>query len=162
MSALYLFNKEVQTLENYVNENTSLSVHVDTLSYPVKISFYEENRQMSMLEDNGSESDKAALLQFVFYDKMQIKTQEDFGLSEEVFNKLKSLSKEVNRLFLNAYFENLTKLKANIAEDFKKCKGVAQIGKTGVGADGNEYFLALVTPKEIVNSFIDYVEIEVK
>lgn len=154
--AIRLFEKAVNTLKNYVSENTSLSVIVNTSSYPVKISFVESSKQMSVFdEDNGGES--AAELQFVFYDKMQIKTQEDFSVSEEVFNKLKSLSKEVNRLFLTAFFEKNGELHKKVGQYLDECAGVEPIGNI----EGKRHFLAVVTPHKIVEWFYKHIRIEV-
>lgn len=164
LHAVYLFQDAVQTLEKYVKENTTLSVHIDVSSYPVRISFLNENKQMSMFVEEESEKDyeTAAELQFIFYDKIQIKTKEDFSIAEEVFNKLKNLSKEVNRLFLNAYFEKSNEARRNIMQDFSECKGISKIGKSAVGWEGKEFYLAVVKPQDILNSFIKYLEIEVR
>lgn len=157
--AIQLFKKAVNTLKNYVSENTSLSVIVNTTSYPVKISFIESSKQMSVFDDdNGSEN--AAELQFVFYDKMQIKTQEDFSVSEEVFNKLKSLSKEVNRLFQNAFFAKNSKMQENILKYLDECAGIKPIGNPATSWQGKEFFLAVVTPQEIVEWFWEHIRIE--
>ena len=158
-NALYLFEKAVNTLKNYVSENTSLSVFVNTSSYPVKISFIEKSKQLSVFdnrEDMAKESENAAELQFVFFDKMQIKTQEDFSVSEEVFNKLKTLSKEVNRLFLTAFFEKNGELHKKIGLYLDECAGVAPIGNI----EGKTHFLAVVTPQEIVDWFYKNIRIE--
>ena len=40
MNALYLFQKQVEALKEYVEENTSLSVSIDVSNYPVKIKFF--------------------------------------------------------------------------------------------------------------------------
>ena len=163
MSALYLFNKAVQALKNYVSENTSLSVIVNTSGYPVKISFIEKSKQISVFDDReemAKESEIAAELQFVFFDKMQIKTQEDFGISEEVFNKLKTLSKEVNRLFLTAFFEKNNQLQKNIARYLDECAGIKPIGNPATSWQGKEYFLAVVTPQEIVEWFYENMRIK--
>ena len=48
---------------------------------------------------------------------MEIKTQDDFGVSEEVFNKLKTLAKEVNRLYLNAFCEQVRDKIAHATND---------------------------------------------
>lgn len=159
-NALYLFNKEVQTLKNYVNDNTTLSVNVDVSSYPVKISFFAECKQTSFFDDNDR-SDSAAELQFIFYDKMQIKTKEDMSISEEVFNKLKTLSKECNRLFLNAFFAKFDNCRKKVLETFDQRKGIDKIGKSAQNYEGKEYYLALIKPQDIINSIIDDITVEV-
>lgn len=161
MTALYQFNKAAQALKSYVSENTSFSVDIDVTSYPVKVTFYEETRQMT-IEDNPAESEKTSVLQFIFYDKMTIKTQEDFHISEEVFNKLKTLSKEVNRLYLNAFFEKFDAFRKNIAQSFSRCDGIQKIGKSSIGWEKKEFFLAVIYPQKIVDSLVDMIEVEVE
>ena len=161
MTALSMFNKAVSALKNYVSENTSFSVDIDVTSYPVKVTFFEESRQMT-IEDNAADCENASVLQFVFYDKMTIKTQEDFRISEEVFNKLKSLAKEVNRLYLNAFFEKLDAFRKNIAQEFYNCNGIEKIGKSSQSWDKKEFFLAVVHPQAVVDRLVDMVKVEVK
>lgn len=160
MTALYMFNKAVSALKNYVSENTPFSVDIDVTSYPVKVTFFEECRQMT-IEDKAADCEKTSVLQFVFYDKMQIKTQEDFRISEEVFNKLKSLAKEVNRLYLNAFFEKFDSFRKNIAQSFNHCKGIDKIGKSSESWDKKEFFLAVVHPQAVVDSLVDMIEVDV-
>lgn len=157
--ALYLFNKAVSALKNYVSENTSFSVEIDVTSYPVKVTFFEESRQMT-IEDNAADCENTSVLQFVFYDKMTIKTQEDFRISEEVFNKLKSLSKEVNRLFLTAFFEKNNRLQKDIVKYLDECAGISPIGNPATSWQGKEFFLAVVTPQDIVEWFYNRLRIE--
>ena len=161
MTAQNLFKKSVSALKNYVSENTSFSVDIDVSSYPVKVTFYEESRQMT-IEDGAMDCENASVLQFVFYDKMTIKTQEDFHISEEVFNKLKSLSKEVNRLYLNAFFEKFDGFRKNIAQSFNRCNGIDKIGKSSESWDKKEFFLAVVHPQAVVDSLVDMIEVEVE
>lgn len=161
MTALKLFNKAVTALKNYVMENTSFSVDIDVSSYPVKVTFYEEARQMT-IEDNAADGENASVLQFVFYDKLTIKTQEDFRISEEVFNKLKTLSKEVNRLYLNAFFEKYDGFRKNIAQSFNCCNGIDKIGKSAQSYDKKEYFLAVVHPQDVIDSLAEMIEVEVE
>lgn len=161
MTALNMFNKAVSALKNYVVENTSFSVDIDVSSYPVKVTFFEESRQMT-IEDDAAECEKASVLQFVFYDKMQIKTEEDFRISEEVFNKLKSLAKEVNRLYLNAFFEKFDSFRKNIAQTFNSCNGIDKIGKSSESYDKKEFFLAVVHPQIVIDNLVDMLEVEVK
>lgn len=161
MTAQNLFKKSVSALKNYVSENTSFSVDIDVSSYPVKVTFYEETRQMT-IEDGATDSENASVLQFVFFDKMQIKTQEDFHVSEEIFNKLKNLSKEVNRLYLNAFFEKLDGFRKDIVQSFNRCNGIDKIGKSSESWDKKEFYLAVVHPQTIVDSLVDMIEVEVE
>lgn len=161
MTAQNLFKKSVSALKNYVSENTSFSVDIDVSSYPVKVTFYEESRQMT-IGDEATDCENASVLQFIFYDKLTIKTQEDFRISEEVFNKLKTLSKEVNRLYLNAFFEKLDGFRKNIAQTFNRCNGIDKIGKSSESWDKKEFFLAVVHPQTVVDSLVDMIEVEVE
>ena len=161
MTALKLFNKAVTALKNYAMKNTSFSVDIDVSSYPVKVTFYEEERQMT-IEDEATDNENASVLQFVFYDKLTIKTQEDFRISEKVFNKLKNLSKEVNRLYLNAFFEKFDSFRKNIAQSFNGCKGIDKIGKSSESWDKKEFFLAVVHPQTVIDSLVDMIEVEVE
>ena len=161
MTALNLFKKAVSALKNYVIENTSFSVDIDVSSYPVKVTFYEESRQMT-IEDEATDCENASVLQFIFYDKLTIKTQEDFRISEEVFNKLKTLSKEVNRLYLNAFFEKFDSFRKNIAQSFNCCNGIDKIGKSSESWDKKEFYLAVVHPQTVVDSLRQMIEVEVE
>lgn len=160
MTALNLFKKAVSALKNYVMENTSFSVDIDVSSYPVKISFYEESRQLSINSEEAAGINEIAGLQFVFYDKMQIKAQEDFHVAEKTFNKLKNLSKEVNRLYLNAFFAKFDSFRKEIAESLNDCGGFDIIGNTSKNWQGKEYFLAIVRPQDIIDSLVKKIEIE--
>ena len=163
MSTLYLFQRAVQALKTFVSDNTKLSVYVDVQNYPVKISFYEENKQISFDDTEDTEAgERVSGLQFVFYDKMQIKTQEDFRVSEETFNKLKNLSKEVNRLYLNAFFEKFDTFRKSIADNIYSCKGIEKIGNSATSYDGKEFFLAVVMPQDIICGLVESIEVEVE
>lgn len=163
MDTLYLFQRAVQALKTFVSDNTALSVYVDVSNYPVKISFYEENKQISFDDTEDREAgDRVSGLQFIFYDKMQIKTQEDFKVSEETFNKLKNLSKEVNRLYLNALFEKFDTFRKSIAKNINDCKGIKKIGNSATSYDGKEFFLAVVMPQEIICRLVESIEVEIE
>lgn len=116
MTAIFSYKQKVGELKEYVKKNTGLVVHINTEAYPVVISFFKKGTEQLNLFDKHVEDDdkgKTPGLQFIFYEKMEIKTQDDFGVSEEVFNKLKTLAKEVNRLYLNAFCEQVRDKIAN-------------------------------------------------
>lgn len=96
------------------------------------------------------------------FNKMTIQTQEDFRISEEVFNKLKTLAKEVNRLYLNAFFEKFDAFRKNIASEFSRCNGIDKIGKSSEGWDKKEYFLAVIHPQTVVDSLVNMIEVDVE
>lgn len=109
--AIYEYKAKAQELKEFGRKN-GFTVHIDTEGYPVKISIYAKQGggQMSLFDNNAETADeeKTPGLQFIFYEKIELKTQDDFAASEEVFSKLKNLSKEVNRLYLNAFCQKLT------------------------------------------------------
>lgn len=110
MTAIFSYKQKVSELKEYVKKNTGLVVHINTEAYPVVISFFKKGtEQLNLFDKHVEDEDKGKTpgLQFIFYEKMEIKTQDDFGVSEEVFNKLKTLAKEVNRLYLNAFCEQV-------------------------------------------------------
>lgn len=161
-NAMYLFEKGVQALKNYVSENTPFSVNVDVSRYPVKISFFEDERQLTIESNGDGDSEKVPSLQFVFYDKMQIVTQDDFHIAEETFNKLKSLSKEVNRLLLNAFFAKFNTFEKTVTEQISNTEGLIKIGNPSTGWDGKEFFLCIAKPNKIIESIISSVTVEVE
>lgn len=106
MNAINKLKSKVKDLQNYVLENTNLEVEIQSSQYPMKISFYEA--QIGMLSEDVS--DGTPSLCFVFYDEMQIITVDGFKLNETVFNKLKNISKEINRLYLHSFREKIDEL----------------------------------------------------
>lgn len=109
--AIYEYKAKAQELKEFGRKNGFI-VYINTEGYPVKISIYAKQGggQMSLFDNNSEAADeeKTPGLQFIFYEKIELKTQDDFAASEEVFSKLKNLSKEVNRLYLNAFCQKLT------------------------------------------------------
>ena len=106
MKTINKLKKQVEALKDYVSENTALGVKIQSTAYPVQIEFYEN--QIDMFSENVTEA--APSLCFVFDDEMRIVTAEDFKISETVFNKLKNMSKEINRLYLHAFREEIDKV----------------------------------------------------
>lgn len=106
MNAINKLRAKIRELRNYVEENTRFNVEIKTSNYPVTISFYED--QVGMLSE--SVSDTAPSLCFIFDDEMRIVTAENIEISETTFNKLKNLSKEVNRLYLHSFREEVDKV----------------------------------------------------
>ena len=109
--AIFEYKNKASELKEFGRKN-GFKVYIDTETYPVKISIYENrgNGQMSLFDEktDAADEEKTPGLQFIFYEKIELKTQDDFAASEEVFSKLKNLSKEVNRLYLNAFCQKLT------------------------------------------------------
>lgn len=103
MSTIIKLKYKVSELKKYVEENTQFSVEIRSTKYPVSISFYENKIDLFSEEI----TDTVPLLCFVFADEMSITTTEDFKISEAVFNKLKNLSKEINRLYLHSFREEI-------------------------------------------------------
>lgn len=120
MTAIFSYKQKVSELKEYVKKNTGSVVHINTEAYPVVISFFKKGtEQLNLFDKHVEDEDKGKTpgLQFIFYEKMEIKTQDDFGVSEEVFNKLKTLAKEVNRLYLNAFCEQVRDKIAHATND---------------------------------------------
>ena len=120
MTAIFSYKQKVGELKEDVKKNTGLVVHINTEAYPVVISFFKKGtEQLNLFDKHVEDEDKGKTpgLQFIFYEKMEIKTQDDFGVSEEVFNKLKTLAKEVNRLYLNAFCEQVRDKIAHATND---------------------------------------------
>ncbi len=160
--ATFNYQNKIEELKEYVRKNTGLVVHINTTQYPVVISFFKGGAAQTSIfdSDDDDEKEKVPGLQFIFYDKMQIKTQDDFGVSEEVFNKLKTLAKEVNRLYLNAFCEQvrevLEKTTPEAIKDALKGNGVKKLfswERKKLDYKGNEYFFAVVEPDTLA-SFI--------
>ena len=106
MNTITKLQSKIHELRNYIEENTDLEVEIETSQYPITISFYE--CQCSMFADENT--DAVPSLCFIFEDEMRIVTAEELKITETVFNKLKNLSKEVNRLYLHAFREEIDKV----------------------------------------------------
>lgn len=106
MNTINKLKGKIKELQNYVEDNTCFSIEIRTSEYPVSISFYEN--QLDVFAEDVSEA--APSLCFVFDDEMRIITAENFKINETVFNKLKNLSKEVNRLYLHSFREEIDKV----------------------------------------------------
>ena len=105
MNTISKLKSKIKELRNYVEENTNFNIEIQSSQYPVSVSFYEN--QINMFSEDVS--DTAPSLCFVFDDEMRIITAENFKINETVFNKLKNLSKEVNRLYLHSFREEIDK-----------------------------------------------------
>lgn len=97
---------KIEELRNYVDENTRLTVTIQSSKYPLSIEFSEN--QIDMFSEDVSSTSPS--LCFVFDDEMRIVTTENFKINEAVFTKLKNLSKEINRLYLHAFREEIDKV----------------------------------------------------
>jgi hypothetical protein len=106
MNTIKKLKSKIKELQNYVDENTNFNLEIQSSQYPVSVSFYEN--QIDLFSEDVS--DAAPSLCFVFDDEMRIITAENFKINETVFNKLKNLSKEVNRLYLHSFREEIDKV----------------------------------------------------
>ena len=157
--AIYEFKAKASELKEFGRKN-GFTVQIDTESYPVKISIYATRKsggQMSLFDEKTytEDEEKTPGLQFIFYEKIELKTQDDFAASEEVFSKLKNLSKEVNRLYLNAFCQKLTearKLAPLTIDDFPEVQPSEQGWRKKVSFDAVVYGEELV---ERVNRMIE-------
>lgn len=111
---------KVDELRKYTGENTIFGITIKSDKYPLTVEFYEA--QTTMFED--SVSDTSPSMTFVFDDEMKIVTVENFKINETIFNKLKNLSKEINRLYLNAFREEFDKV---INPMWDACDGKVQV-----------------------------------
>lgn len=105
MNAIIKLREKINELQKYVNENTTLDLKIQSSKYPLSIKF--RKTQLEILSEDESAS---PTLCFVFEDEMRIVTTENFKINEAVFNKLKNLSKEINRLYLHAFREETDKV----------------------------------------------------
>lgn len=101
-----MLDDKIIELRTYVNGNTSLDVKIKSNTYPMSIEFYD--MQIDAFEDEVSEG--VPTLAFVFCESMRIITAENFKIEEAVFNRLKNLSKEINRLYLHAFRQEIEKV----------------------------------------------------
>ena len=106
MKTINKLRAKIKELQTYVEGNTYFNIKIKTSEYPLSISFYED--QIDAFSENTSEISPS--LTFVFDDKMRIITAENFKIKEKVFDKLKNLSKEVNRLYLHSFREEIDKV----------------------------------------------------
>lgn len=103
MKNIKKLEQKIAELKDFVKVETDFDVKISADKYPLSIEFYDA--QIGMFDEEGQ--DNAPSLCFVFTEDMKITTEENFTVGEKVFNKLKSLSKEINRLYLNAFREEL-------------------------------------------------------
>lgn len=115
---------KIMELQDYVCDNTKLTAVIQSSKYPLVIEFSEN--QIDMFSENIS--DASPSLSFVFDDEMRIVTTENFKINEAVFTKLKNLSKEINRLYLHAFREEIEKV-INPIWDTKDGRQVAVYNK---------------------------------
>lgn len=101
MKTIKKLKNKVEELRKYIIENTTFEVVIKPDKYPLSIEFYQS--QIDMFSENIP--DIPPSLTFVFDDEMRIVTVEEFKINEAIFNKLKNLSKEINRLYLHAFRE---------------------------------------------------------
>lgn len=106
MNSIRKLKDKITELQNYVSENTMLDFNIQSSKYPLSITFRKS--QIDMFSEDDSNASPS--LCFVFDDEMRIITTENFKINEAAFNKLKNLSKEINRLYLHAFREEIDKV----------------------------------------------------
>ena len=119
MNSIRKLKDKITELQNYVSENTMLDFNIQSSKYPLSIKFFKSQIDMFSEEESASPT-----LCFVFDDEMRIITTENFKINEAVFNKLKNLSKEINRLYLHAFREEIDKV---IQPMWNVAGGVSQV-----------------------------------
>jgi len=106
MNTIQKLTDKILDLRCYVAENTALEMTINSNTYPLQIEFYDA--KIDIFQEEVAEV--APSLCFVFYDEMRIITAQGFKINETVFNKIKNLSKEINRLYLHAFREENDKV----------------------------------------------------
>ena len=152
MSAINDYRAKVDELNEYVRKNTGLTVMIVTENYPITISFFREREQVSLFDEGIDDSTPG--MQFIFNEKMLIRTQENFGISEEIFNKLKSLSKEINRLYLHAFRERMDS--PHICDGLDISQSLKSIGEWNKDHKGDEFCLGVLSLSEIKKCVKDH------
>ena len=120
MKTIKKLKDKVAELKKYIDENTTLKVVIKSDKYPLTIEFYQS--QIDMFTENVP--DVPPSLTFEFDDEMRIITVEEFKINETIFNKLKNLSKEINRLYLHTFREEFDKV---IEPMWDACDGKVQV-----------------------------------
>lgn len=103
MNAKYQLDEKIIELKKYVNENTELAIEIQSSTYPLVIRFIDQ--QVNMFDEDEPETPPT--LDFVFLSKMRIVTTEGFKINESVFSRLKNISKEINRLYLHSFRQDI-------------------------------------------------------
>ncbi len=103
------YQGKVAELKEYAKKTCGLDTAIRSNKYPFAIVFMSgKHGQMSLFDNVETEAENGEKkIVLVFTDKMSMKTSGDITISEEAFNKLKNLSKEVNRLYLNAFCQHV-------------------------------------------------------
>lgn len=120
MKTIKKLDTKVSELRRYIEENTTFGVVIKADEYPLTIEFYQN--QIDMFTQSAS--DVSPSMTFVFDDEMRIITVEEFHINETIFNKLKNLSKEINRLYLHAFREEFDNA---IKPLWDACNGKVQV-----------------------------------
>ena len=120
MNTIKKLEAKVGELVKYIEENTMFGVVINSDKYPLTIEFYKS--QIDMFDE--SVPDITPSMTFVFDDEMRIITVEEFKINETIFNKLKNLSKEINRLYLHAFREEFCNV---IKPMWDACDGKVQV-----------------------------------
>jgi len=100
----FAYDEARNKLEEYCIENGLLLI-VDNSKYPMTFSFYRQD--MPLLEG----ADNEVIIRFKFGEEMFIEMDNarKLSISESVFNKIKTMSKEACRLYMLYAFDKLNK-----------------------------------------------------
>ncbi len=154
------FKLQIAKLMKYVGDETNLRAEVNAEGYPLRISFYKDAEQLDMFHKTD-ESDgmiDAATGErivphttFEFFANMRIVTEGKFKIADAIFSKLKSLSKEANRIFLNEFCEAMSLAR----KDLRELGWAEQIGDEIDSCDGVPRIMCIVNPNVLVE-YLDW------
>ena len=154
------FKVQIAKLMKYVEEETSLRAEVNADSYPLRISFYKDAEQLTLFRESEEEEgtiDAATgerivpHTTFEFFANMRIVTEGKFKIADAIFSKLKSLSKEANRIFLNEFCEAMILAR----RDLRELGWAEQIGGEIDACDGVPRIMCIVNPNVLVE-YLDW------
>lgn len=156
------FKMQIGKLAKFVEEETSLDMEVNATSYPLRISFYHQKEQLSIFDNTEAAANNQTIdaasgeiitptVTFEFYEKMRIVTAGKVKISDAIFSKLKTLSKEANRIFLNEFCEAMIAIR----EDLREIGWAEQIGNEIDAADGVRRIMCIVNPTVLIE-YLDW------
>lgn len=154
------FKRQIGKLMKYVDEETNLRAEVNADSYPLRISFYKDAEQLTLFQESGKEEETIDAATgkriiprttFEFFTNMRIVTEGKFKIADAIFSKLKSLSKEANRIFLNEFCEAMI----TVRRDLRELGWAEQIGGEIDSCDGVQRILCIVNPNVLVE-YLDW------
>ena len=154
------FKLQIAKLMKYVGDETNLRAEVNAEGYPLRISFYKDAEQLDMFHKTDASDgmiDAATgerivpHTTFEFFANMRIVTEGKFKIADAIFSKLKSLSKEANRIFLNEFCEAMSLAR----KDLRELGWIEQIGGEIDSCDGVPRIMGIANPKVLVE-YLDW------